>query len=68
MTNQPFSSSGATNRQSAQETTGGTSAVTSNLNSIHERAEQKLNQLGRYIRAAYSNDEDDRWKSFKEPR
>ena len=47
-------SSGATNREFAQENTGGASSVRT---SIREIAEQKLDQLGRYIRAACSSEE-----------
>jgi hypothetical protein len=61
MTNEPLFSSGATDRETAEE---GAIRVTS----IREIAEQKLNQLGVYIRGAYRSEEDDRWKSFKEPR
>ena len=51
MTNNHLSS-GATNREFAQENTGGASSVNSIKTSIREIAEQKLDQLGRYIRAA----------------
>ena len=64
MPNEPLFSSGATNREPVQETRGATPVRMS----IRGIPEQKLNQLGRYIRAAYSNDEPHRWKSFKEPR
>jgi hypothetical protein len=64
MTNNHLSS-GATNREFAQQNTGGASSIKT---SIREIAEQKLDQLGRYIRAAWSIEEDDRWKSFDEPR
>ena len=62
MTNNHLSSEVA--REFAQENTGGASSVTT---SIREIAEQKLDQLGRYIRAAWSIEEDDRWK-LDEPR
>ena len=45
---------GATNREFAQETRAGASSVRT---SIREMAEQKLDQLGRYIRAACSTEE-----------
>jgi hypothetical protein len=55
-----YFSSGATNRP--EENTGGVTRATL---SMREIAEQKLNQLGCYIRAA-CRAEDDRWKSFEE--
>ena len=64
MTNNHLSSE-ATNREFAQKNTGRASSVQT---SIREIAEQKLDQLGRYIRTAWSVEEDDRWKRFDEPR
>ncbi len=65
MPNGPLFSSGATNREPAQKNTRGATPVRM---SIREIAEQKLNQLWRYISVAYRSEEDDLWKSFKEPR
>jgi hypothetical protein len=61
MLNQPLFSSNATNGEPAQENTGGANPKRM---SIREIAEQKLDQLGRYIRAAYSRENDARWKKF----
>ena len=72
MSNQLFFSSGATSLKPDEQNTGGAIQVaTSNLKSIRDLAEQKLNELGCYIRSAYEvadEEEDDRWKSSKEPR
>jgi len=57
-------SSGAT-RESTQENIGEASSVRM---SMREIAEQKLSQLGRYIKSAYNTEEDNRWTSFDEPR
>ena len=65
MLTQPLFSAGATNREPNQENTGGTTQARM---SIREIAEQKLRQFGHYIRSAYNTEEDDRSKSFDEPR
>jgi hypothetical protein len=65
MLNQPLFSSDATSRDHPEGKTGGASPIRM---SMRELAEQKLDQLGRYIRAACSSEEDDRWNSSKEPR
>ena len=51
-------SSGTTGRESAEQN-GSASQAVYNWNSIRNLAEQKLDQLGRYIRGAYSCEEDD---------
>jgi hypothetical protein len=65
MPNNLFSSA-ATHREVVKENRGGATPISLIRMSIREIAEQKLNQLGCYIRAAYGCNEDDRWQSSKE--
>jgi len=53
----PHSLSSGTSRESAEQHGGASRSY--NWNSIRNLAEQKLDQLGRYIRGAYSCEEED---------